>query len=250
MKRKIINILQVFLIIVIVLGIYKVYSYHKNDKSYQVLDNNYKAMRDESIKDNMKQVDEEKEDSKIESSILFVQELNKSYPQVKARLLIENLDMDYPVVQGEDNDYYLNHDYTGSYHPFGSVFMDVRNSSDFKDQNTIVYGHNVKSGNVFNPLNKYRDEKYVEDNPYIIIDSLEGRFTYEIFAVYEANQYEDYRLPSYDEEDFEQFISRIEEKNFLDRQLPNKDDKILTLSTCSDIDDRMVVQAKLVKIEK
>ncbi len=250
MKRKIINILQVFLIIVIVWGIYKVYSYQKNDKSYQVLDNNYKTMRDESIKDNMKQVDEEKEDSKIESSILFVQELNKSYPQVKARLLIENLDMDYPVVQGEDNDYYLNHDYTGSYHPFGAVFIDVRNSSDFKDQNTIVYGHNVKSGHVFNPLNKYRDEKYVEDNPYIIIDSLEGRFTYEIFAVYEANQYEDYRLPSYDEEDFEEFISRIEEKNFLDRQLPNKDDKILTLSTCSDIDDRMVVQAKLVKIEK
>lgn len=250
MKRKIISIIQVLLILVLVWSGYKIYLYQQDNKSYKELDEDYQAIRDNSLKENIQESNEEEEDSEIKSAILFVRDLNKNYSQIKARILIENLEMDYPVVQGEDNDYYLNHDYTGAYHPFGAVFMDVKNSSDFKDQNTILYGHNVKSGHVFNPLNKYRDEKYVEDNPYIIIDSLEGRFTYEIFAVYEANQYEDYRLPSYDEEDFEEFISRIEEKNFLDRQLPNKDDKILTLSTCSDIDDRMVVQAKLVKIEK
>lgn len=250
MKRKIISIIQVLLILVLLWSGYKIYLYQQDNKSYKELDKDYQEIRDNSLKENIQESNEEEEDSEIKSAILFVRDLNKNYPQIKARILIDNLEMDFPVVQGKDNSFYLNHDYKGNYHPFGAVFMDCVNSIDFKDQNTILYGHNVKSGHVFNPLNKYRDEKYVEDNPYIIIDSLEGRFTYEIFAVYEANQYEEYRLPSYDEEDFEEFISRIEEKNFLDRQLPNKDDKILTLSTCSDIDDRMVVQAKLVKIEK
>ncbi|WP_055079341.1 class B sortase [Lagierella massiliensis] len=250
MKRKIISIIQVLLILVLLWSGYKIYLYQQDNKSYKEVDKDYQEIRDNSLKENIQESNEEEEDSEIKSAILFVRDLNKNYPQIKARILIDNLEMDFPVVQGKDNSFYLNHDYKGNYHPFGAVFMDCVNSIDFKDQNTILYGHNVKSGHVFNPLNKYRDEKYVEDNPYIIIDSLEGRFTYEIFAVYEANQYEEYRLPSYDEEDFEEFISRIEEKNFLDRQLPNKDDKILTLSTCSDIDDRMVVQAKLVKIEK
>lgn len=250
MKRKIISIIQVLLILVLLWSGYKIYLYQQDNKSYKELDKDYQEIRDNSLKENIQESNEEEEDSEIKSAILFVRDLNKNYPQIKARILIDNLEMDFPVVQGKDNSFYLNHDYKGNYHPFGAVFMDCVNSIDFKDQNTILYGHNVKSGHVFNPLNKYRDEKYVEDNPYIIVDSLEERFVYEIFAVYEANQYEDYRLPSYDEEDFEQFISRIEEKNFLDRQLPNKDDKILTLSTCSDIDDRMVVQAKLVKIEK
>lgn len=250
MKKRIISIIQVLLVIVLAFSLYKIYSYQKDNQAYKVIDNDYKAMRDKSIKNNKEQSNKEEVDPEIEAAILFVRELNKSYPQVKARLLIENLDMDYPIVQGEDNSFYLNHDYMGNYHPFGAVFMDSRNSSDLSDQNTIIYGHNVKSGHVFNPLNKYRDEKYVDDNPYIIIDSLEGRFTYEIFAVYEANQYEDYRAVSYNEKNFDELISRIREKNFLERQLANADDKILTLSTCSDVNDRMVVQAKLIKIEK
>ena len=250
MKRKIISVIQVLLVIVLLWSGYKIYSYQKDNQAYKAIDDDYKVMRDRSIEKNKEQSNKEEVDLEIQAAILFVRELNKSYPQIKARLLIENLDMDYPVVQGEDNSFYLNHDYKGNYHPFGAAFMDSRNSFDLSDQNTIIYGHNVKSGHVFNPLNKYRDGKYVDDNPYIVIDSLEGRFTYEIFAVYEADQYEDYRAVSYEEKDFEELLSRIEEKNFLNRELPNADDKILTLSTCSDMTNRMVVQAKLVKIEK
>lgn len=250
MKRRIISIIQVLLVLVLVWSGYNIYSYHKDNQAYKVIDNDYKVMRDKSVEKNREQLREEEVNSEIESAILFVRELNKSYPQIKGRLLIENLDMDYPIVQGEDNSFYLNHDYKGNYHPFGAVFMDSRNSLDFSDQNTIIYGHNVKSGHVFNPLNKYRDEKYVEDNPYVVIDSLDNRFVYEIFAVYDADQYEDYRSMSYDEKDFEELISRVREKNFIDKKLPNADDKILTLSTCSDVNDRMVVQAKLVKTEK
>lgn len=250
MKKKIISIIQVLLVLILAFSLYKIYSYQKDNQAYKSIDNDYKAMRDKSIEKNKEKSNKGEVDPEIQAAVLFVRELNKSYPQIKGRLLIKNLDMDYPIVQGEDNSFYLDHDYEGNYHPFGAVFMDSRNSFDFRNQNTILYGHNVKSGHVFNLLNKYRDEKYVDDNPYIVIDSLEGRFTYEIFAVYEADQYEDYRSPSYDEKDFEEFISRIEEKNFLDRELPNKDDKILTLSTCSDVNERLVVQAELVKIEK
>ena len=250
MKRKIISVIQVLLVIVLAFSLYKIYSYQKDNQAYKAIDNDYKVMRDKSIEKNKEQSNKEEVDPEIEAARLFVRELNKSYPQVVARLLIENLDMDYPIVQGEDNSFYLNHDYMGNYHPFGAVFMDYRNSFDLSDQNTIIYGHNVKSGYVFNSLNKYRNPKYVEKNPYIAIDSIKERFVYEIFAVYDADQYEDYRSPSYDEKNFEELLSRVGEKNFLNKQLPNADDKILTLSTCSDVNDRMVVQAKLIKIEK
>ena len=83
----------------------------------------------------------------------------------------EGTDIDFPIVQGKDNDFYLDHNYKNQYHAFGSVYMDYRNSSDFSDLNTVLYGHNVRSGHVFHDLVKYNDENVVNDQPYIIVDT-------------------------------------------------------------------------------
>ena len=188
-------------------------------------------------------------DKEIQASLEFINNLKKSYPQVQARLIIDSLDMDYPIVQGQDNSYYLDHNYKGEYHPFGAVFIDSRNTPDFENQNTIVYGHNVKTGHVFHSLKEYRDEDFVRDNPYIIVDTTSQRMTYKIFAVYVADAYDDYRSIAYKDQEFDDFLMMIKDKNLFEGQSPSPNDRILTLSTCSnmeDVDDRLVVQAVLI----
>ena len=248
MKKKLITFIQILLVIIIAWSGYKIYDYQMDNKSYNALKEEYSSKLEEVSNNIIESSDDSKEEKEIEAGREFVESLHKSYPQVIGRILIENLELDFPIVKGDDNSFYLDHDYTGAYHPFGAVFMDARNQEDLSDQNTILYGHNVRSGHVFNALNKYREEKYVEENPYIVVDSLNGRFVYKIFAVYDADAYEDYRSTTYDEDKWNELLSRIEEKNLLTSDaLPKFGDKILTLSTCSDIDDRMAVQAILQK---
>lgn len=246
MKKKLISIIQFLLVIIIAWSGYKIYNYQMDNQSYNNLKVDYSS-RLEEITNSISYNSDDALDKEIEAGREFVESLHKSYPDVIGRIYIKNLDIDFPIVKGNDNSFYLDHDYTGAYHPFGAVFMDARNSNDFSDQNTILYGHNVRSGHVFNSLNKYRDPSYVEDNPYIIVDTLTGRFTYKIFAVYDADAYENYRSPSYDENEWKELLSRIEKKNIINSDLPKFGEKLLTLSTCSDIDDRMAVQAVLQK---
>lgn len=246
MKKKLIIIIRVILVIIIAWSGYKIYNYQMDSQSYNNLKVDYSS-RLEEITNSITENSDDALDKEAKAGREFVESLQKSYPDVIGRIYIKNLDLDFPILQGKDNSFYLDHDYTGAYHPFGAVFMDARNSNDFSDQNTILYGHNVKSGHVFNSLNKYRDSSYVEDNPYIVVDTLNGRFIYKIFAVYDADVYENYRSPSYDGNEWKELLSRIEKKNIINSDLPKFGDKILTLSTCSDIDDRMAVQAVLQK---
>ena len=70
--------------------------------------------------------------------------------------------LDYPVVQGEDNSYYLSHTFRGENNIAGSIFLDYRNSSDFKDGRSIIYGHNMKDGSMFHGLRKYRNVEFFQ----------------------------------------------------------------------------------------
>lgn len=271
MKKKIISLIQIVLVLAIAYALFKTYAYYRDNKAYNALEQDYKNKRveyasrihttDESkpglergqnnddLIDSEEKESQKPEDSAIQASLEFVNNLKKSYPQVQARLIIESLDMDYPIVQGQDNSFYLDHDYKGEYHPFGAVFTDARNSADFDNQNTILYGHNVKSGLVFHSLNNYRDKDFVSKNPYIIVDTTSQRLTYRIFAVYVVDAYDDYRSISYSDQEFEDLLTLIKNNNLVEGQLPSIEDRILTLSTCSNfevMDDRLVVHAVLI----
>ena len=78
-------------------------------------------------------------------------------PDIVAWIRCEELGVDYPVVLGEDNDYYLHRTFTGEEHIAGCIFMDYRNHADFSDQRTILYGHNMKDGSMFGRLNSEMD---------------------------------------------------------------------------------------------
>lgn len=175
----------------------------------------------------------------------FMAQLKAKYPDMVGWITIEGTDIDFPVVQGKDNDFYLNHTYKGEYHPFGEVFMDKDDKPDYSDQNTVFYGHNVRSGHVFHDLEQYKEQTFRDAHPYIEIDTVDGKKTYEVVAVYTASAYDPYRKPNYSEEEWEKFRTWVKGKNRIKESLPDREGRILTLSTCSDEEDRLVVHAVL-----
>lgn len=178
----------------------------------------------------------------------FLTKLHADYPQVIARLEIPCLELDYPVVQGQDNDYYLNHNYQNVAHPFGAIFMDFQNKADGRDQNTVIYGHNVPSGGMFHALHKLTDADFKPMSPYIIFDTLDNRYIYRIFAVYAISETANYRSVNYSKADWRSFLGQIKEHNLLETAFPSELElstsesaRVLTLSTCSKPGERLVV---------
>lgn len=114
------------------------------------------------------------ENSDVATTIDF-EELQKINPDIVAWIRIEGLGIDYPVVQGEDNEHYLHYTFRGEANVAGSIFLDYRNKADFSDSKIILYGHNMKNGTMFGSLKKYQDESVFQENQIITIYLLGNR---------------------------------------------------------------------------
>lgn len=165
-------------------------------------------------------------------------------------LTVPGTNIDYPVVQtkGTENaeNKYLHTDFDGKESKDGTLFFDRRNSFDTLSQNTIIYGHNMKDGQMFAQLEKYERKSgtdylgFYNKNPLIRLDTLEEHLVYKIFAVFVTSA--DYSVTDsfyYLDTDFEsdakfeEFIDGVNKRNFLKTKVDVKStDKILTLSTC------------------
>lgn len=244
MKNKILTLIEIILVIILLVSLYRIYNYNKEDKEFKAATREVQEkFEKEEIKTPVSKVDE-KENRNLEA-IKKIEGLRKDYPSIVGWIRVGGTEIDYPIVKGSDNDYYLNHNYKDEYNAFGAIFMDYRNDENFSDQNTIVYGHNnVRAGN-FKDLHKYEEEGFFAEDRFIEIYSLDGFKKYKVFAVYNASPYDKFRSPSYTEEEGEDLLRYIKEKNTFNGDLPNKIEDILTLQTCSPGDTRLVVQAKL-----
>ena len=171
-------------------------------------------------------------------------ELNAKHPAVIAIIEIPDTEIFYPIVQGEDNEFYLNHDKDGDYHPFGEVFLDFENKSDLTDANSVIYGHNIRSAKaIFNELLNYENQDYYEDHRDIKIHNKNGLSVYSIISVFKADPDDDYRKNVFNNEnDFNSFLKEYNELSLVDSELIHGN-KLLTLSTCFTNYDRMVIQA-------
>ena len=173
--------------------------------------------------------------------------MRKEYPSIVGWIRVGGTEIDYPIVKGNDNDYYLNHNYKDEYNVFGAIFMDYRNDENFSDQNTIIYGHNnVRAGN-FKDLHKYENKDFFKEDRFIEIYSLSGYKKYKVFAVYNADPYDKFRSPSYSDEDGKKLLAYIKERNLVSGVMPEEIKDMLTLQTCSPGDTRLVVQGILVE---
>ncbi|MBQ4451264.1 MAG: class B sortase [Clostridia bacterium] len=140
----------------------------------------------------------------------------------------------YPVVQGADNQYYLHHKLDGSYGYSGPLFLDVACSRTLEDENTLVYGHNMKDGSMFRSLFSYREQDYYAAHPSMWLLTPEGDYRVDLFAgfVTKAGDWA-YQIHFGNADDREDFLNRaLENSEFAADFVPGPEDRIVTLSTC------------------
>lgn len=186
-------------------------------------------------------------------------DLIKKNPETVGWLKIEGTDIDFPVVQKDnDNQYYLSHSFDGNEDKNGSIFMDSRCSITKPTLNTIIYGHNMKSGMMFGKLSAFLKKDYYEKNRTIEFNTIYEKRKYEIIAVCLSEvahendssfRYYDFIQPGTQGE-WDQFHKYVAEKNIYgaDIDMTNQD-QLLTLSTCNDYmkDGRLFILAKRVE---
>lgn len=164
-------------------------------------------------------------------------------------IIINNTNIDYPVVQYDDNEYYLNHNIYDEYSKAGWVFADYRNKLDGTDKNIILYAHNRLNGSMFGSLKKVKEKKWYSNRDNLIIKFFIGQkeYNYQIFSVYEIEPEGFYINTNFSNDDYAEFLKTIKSRSII--ELPsrlNENSKVLTLSTCTSGDDkRLVVHAFL-----
>lgn len=170
-------------------------------------------------------------------------------PQVVGWIRIPGTKIHYPILQGEDNSYYLTHTWEGESNYCGSIFLETMNYPDFADFNTILYGHNMKNGSMFAALHDYTTLSFWEQSPYVYLVTDEGILRYEIFSSYNAAvDSPTYGLSFRQEQTREDYIQMAIENSDIDTGIiPKSTDRILTLSTCTGwgYKERRVVHAYL-----
>ena len=156
-------------------------------------------------------------------------------PEIAAWLTIDGTNINYPVTQHSDNDYYLHHLFNGEYNSSGCLFMDCQNPSDISGRHTIIYGHHMDNGTMFQNLMYYKNQLFYNEHPTAQLITSNGSFTIEIFAGYVADVDSDaWELDFTSDEDFEDWLaSAMERSAFEGKVIPTIADKIITLSTCS-----------------
>lgn len=245
LKKKVVNSIYNILIVICVLGIlttlFIILSDLQNDR---IADNNYQEVRA------FRNI-EEQNNSTVSTSIDF-NSLSEINPDIVGWIGYEGLEIDYPLVQTEDNEFYLKHLFTLEQNKLGAIFVDYRNQSNFSDRNTIIYGHNMKDGSMFSSLTNYKRQDYYDANPNILLITKEVKYRVDFFAgVVVDGSYESVRFEFEDDEDFNQYInSLIKKSTFASSISIESQDKIISLITCSYEynNARYALYGKLVKL--
>lgn len=170
-------------------------------------------------------------------------------------LKIDDTNIDYPVMQTSNNDYYLDHNLNQEYDKNGSIFMDKDCDAVTPSTNLIIYGHHMKSGKMFGSLEKYSTKEYYEEHPIIHFDTIYEEGTYQVMYVFRSRIYnEDEVVFKYyqfiEANSYEEFASNMDEMARLSLYdtgvTATYGDKLITLSTCDNFteDGRFVVVAK------
>ena len=170
MKKEYI-LLGILVVILLAAGlwIFQIISeYQRADQEYEELKEYVKEAEKEEQdqEEGQPEMQEEEESGEAGSAETFTvdfEALQQINPDIVAWLRIPGV-LDYPVVQGTDNSYYLHHTFRKEYNIAGSIFLDARNTADFSDRKNIIYGHNMRNGSMFHVLRKFQDLDFYQAN--------------------------------------------------------------------------------------
>ena len=182
-----------------------------------------------------------------------IEENKKINSDTVAWLWVNGTSVDYPVVQTDNNSYYLSHDFYKNSYYSGWVFGDYRDNFETFGRNTIIYAHNSLNGKMFSSLNNLLKESWfnTESNRYIKLSTETTNTVWQIFSVYTIAPETYYLTTGFTDQTFETFVRTIASRTIYNFNVGvDVNDKILTLQTCTNSGTkRIVVHAKLFRIE-
>lgn len=240
-----------FVLLIIVIGAILGIVFHFLDKE---------EVKQESNLLNTIEVDETKITSKKTKRVLQIEELQKVNSDIVGWVEVEGTNINYPVLQGSDNEFYMSHNYEKKESVYGSVFLDKDYDWNMESNNLLIYGHNMQDGSMFHDLLNYADEQYYKEHPKIRFTTPEEDVEYEIISAFRSRVYYKseknvfryyYFVNPESKEEYEEFVKNAKEASIYDTgKTAEYGDKLITLSTCAyhTEDGRFAVVGR--KIEK
>ena len=175
--------------------------------------------------------------------MLQVKQLQEQNTDIVGWLEIENTNINYPILQGIDNSYYMTHNYKKENSKNGSIFLDANYNWNIPSNNLLIYGHNLGNGMMFQELLKYEKESFYQEHPVIRFTTAEEDAEYEIISVFKSRVYHKseknvfryyFFLNNESEEEYNQFVKNAKNVSLYSIDATaSYGDQLITLSTCS-----------------
>ena len=213
------------------------------------IDENIILSNDEYIEGNLiesqnkQEIDNEKDINKPTERMLKVKKLQEENEDIIGWIEIEDTNINYPVLQGDDNEYYLTHNYKKEKSQKGSIFLTKDYDWNLPSDNLLIYGHNIMNGLMFQDLLKYSDEEFYESHPVIRFTTENEDVEFEIFSVFKSRVFyksEQHVFRYYDfinadtEKEYNEFVEEAKESSLFDNDITAKyGEQLITLVTCS-----------------
>lgn len=155
-------------------------------------------------------------------------------PDIVAWITVPGTKIDYPVVQGKDNQAYLNRLITGEWNSSGSIFLDYRSEPDFSDPYSMIYGHNMINGTMFFGLMQYKDQSFFREHPSGVLETPDGTYTIRFFAGFAAHAEDDVWDMELAAEEMEDWGAQMQKRSYFSSDiLPAANERVVALATCS-----------------
>lgn len=161
--------------------------------------------------------------------------LSRINPDIVGWLYCEGTQINYPVVQGSDDEYYLDHLFDGTQNANGCLFLDSRVDASFSSVHSIIYGHHMRSGAMFAALDGYKRQSFYDAHPTMLLITPDATYEVQLFAAYVAEPSEDaWKVSFANDGEMQAWIdTAIARSTFTSNVQPAPGDRLLTLSTCS-----------------
>lgn len=222
MKRTLSNILLAVCIAVFLFSGWKLIGYYLE---YKKADDEYDKIAQEAVK------------TKGKKRVIDFNKLLKMNPDTIGWVYAKGTKIDYPVVLGKDNDYYLHTTFEGAKNSSGAVFMDCNGDKDFNSEHNIIYGHHMRNGSMFADLMEFREQSFIDKQDTITLYTPKGKKDLKVISSYARKADKKIPITFGDRKDMEEYLEQILTQSDIHSKIPKKTvmktKKLYTFVTCS-----------------
>lgn len=238
------NVLRTALVLisaaVMVYAAHRIYQEHSEYRegadSYSVLEAYIKEPQTEPMPEESKPEQDEMSENAIAWPVVDFAALESINSDCVAWIRIDGTEIDYPVVQGHDNSFYLKHLFGGKWNGAGCIFLDSRVNPDLSDRHSVLYGHHMKNGTMFSDIAKYKDQTFYENHTTGMILTPTENYRIKFFAGYVAGADDEtaWKVTFATEDEYVDWLNETVGRSWFNSEvIPTAEDRVITLSTCS-----------------